>query len=239
MDGVGPLLRRAHWRLITAPDTREERHPCRLTTRVAPPTLEDDPDLRAREAASSSSSPSSSTCTASRTRSSCPPSHLDDLFERRRRLRGLRRRRRRPAAQRPGPRRDARRAQLHAAARGGRTSRASPATSSVEGEPWPYCPRTILRNQLDRAARARLRVQDRRRARVLPAAPPRGRHARARRPARHARAALLRHARADAQPRLRHRRRRATSTRSGGTTTRPTTRTRTASSSRTSSTPTR
>ena len=22
----------------------------------------------------------------------------------------------------------------------------------VEGEPWPYCPRTILRNQLERAA---------------------------------------------------------------------------------------
>ena len=40
----------------------------------------------------------------------------------------------------------------------------------VEGEEWPYCPRTILRRQLDRARGARLRVQDRRRARVLPRA---------------------------------------------------------------------
>ena len=109
----------------------------------------------------------------------------------------------------------------------------------VEGEEWPYCPRTILRRQLDRGQGARLRVQDRRRARVLPRAQEGGRHDRARRPARHPRPALLRHARPDAQPRLRRRRSRATSRRSGGTTTRPTTRTPTASSSRTSSSPTR
>ena len=39
---------------------------------------------------------------------------------------------------------------------------------TVEGEPWPYCPRTILRNQLATGEGARLRVQDRARARVLP-----------------------------------------------------------------------
>ena len=66
----------------------------------------------------------------------------------------------------------------------------------VEGEEWPYCPRTILRRQLDRGQGARLRVQDRRRARVLPRAQEGGRHDRARRPARHPRPALLRHARA-------------------------------------------
>ena len=32
----------------------------------------------------------------------------------------------------------------------------------VEGEEWPYCPRTILRRQLDRAKALGLRVQDRR-----------------------------------------------------------------------------
>ena len=47
---------------------------------------------------------------------------------------------------------------------------------TVEGEPWPYCPRTILRNQLARAQGAGLRLQDRLRARVLPD-PPRARTA--------------------------------------------------------------
>ena len=32
---------------------------------------------------------------------------------------------------------------------------------TVEGEAWPYCPRTILRNMLAQAAGAGLRVQDR------------------------------------------------------------------------------
>ena len=51
--------------------------------------------------------------------------------------------------------------------------------------------------------RSGLRAEARRRARVLPRAPHRGRRDRGRRPARHARSALLRHARADPQPRLR------------------------------------
>ena len=42
---------------------------------------------------------------------------------------------------------------------------------TVEGEPWPFCPRTILRNQLARAKRAGLRLQDGLRAGVLPRAP--------------------------------------------------------------------
>ncbi len=73
----------------------------------------------------------------------------------------------------------------------------------VEGEEWPYCPRTILRRQLDRAQGARLRVHDRRRARVLPRARDRGRRNRAGGPARPPRPALLRHARPHPQPRLR------------------------------------
>ena len=75
--------------------------------------------------------------------------------------------------------------------------------ATVEGEAWPYCPRTILRNQIERARERRLRVQDRLRARVLPRPQDRGRRDRARRPARHARAALLRHPRADPHVRLR------------------------------------
>ena len=41
---------------------------------------------------------------------------------------------------------------------------------TVDGEPWPYCPRTILRRQLARRGRARLRAQGRHRGRVLPRA---------------------------------------------------------------------
>ena len=52
---------------------------------------------------------------------------------------------------------------------------------TVEGEPWPYCPRTILRNVLKRAQEHGLRVQDGARARVLPRPPPRRRLARDRR----------------------------------------------------------
>ena len=154
------------------------------------------------------------------------------------RVRGLRRRRDRagPARSRPGG--HARRALVHAAAvegrrgahglrraRGGRGVALLPAH-----DPAP-------------AARARaldgVRVLRRRRARVLPGAQARGRLDRAGRSARHARPALLRHARADAQPRLRldggpqHHRHWA------GATTPPTTRTPTGSSSRTSSSPTR
>ena len=74
---------------------------------------------------------------------------------------------------------------------------------TVEGEEWPYCPRTILRRALERAADAGFRAEGRRRARILSRPPHRRRRDRGRRPARHARSALLRHARADAKPRLR------------------------------------
>ena len=73
---------------------------------------------------------------------------------------------------------------------------------TVEGEAWPYCPRTILRNVLARAASPGLRVQDRDRARVLPRAAERRRHDRDRRQARHAREAVLRHVGPDAAVRL-------------------------------------
>ena len=46
---------------------------------------------------------------------------------------------------------------------------------TVEGEEWPYCPRTILRHALARAAEHGLRAEGRRRAGVLPAAPRRRR----------------------------------------------------------------
>ena len=169
------------------------RPPTRCTTTCAPP------------AASSSCSRSSSTCTASRTRSSCRRTHLDDLLSEGAGFAGF-------AAgdigqgpndpdmiAMPDPR------TLHAAAvaAGGRA----------------------LRLRRDRRGRgvAVLPAHD-------PAPPARARAAelgfefkigveleyflvrrradggdRARRPARHARAALLRHARADAQPRLRRR----------------------------------
>ena len=119
----------------------------------------------------------------------------------RRRLRRVRRRRHRPVPARPGSRRDAGRAQLHAAvveagrgaarlrrARGGRGVALLPAHDPAP--PARPCPR------------ARIRVHDRRGARVLPGARARGRRDRAGRPARPARPALLRHARPHAQPRL-------------------------------------
>ena len=109
----------------------------------------------------------------------------------------------------------------------------------VEGEEWPYCPRTILRRQLERAAAlgyefkigAELEyflVRKRDDGSIELADPLDTLDA-----------ALLRHARADPQPRLRVDGRAGTSPRSAGTTTPPTTRTPTASSSRTSSSPTR
>ena len=240
----GPALSR----LICAGRTRDALERSRMssaaeTRRRQPDAAADDagrdPHVRAAARAWSSSSRSSSTCTASRARSSCP--HRTSTT--------CSRTARASPATRPA------------------TSASSPTTPTssrcpdpasftplpwkpevarlacdlyVDGEPWPYCPRTILRRQLDRATRARLRAEGRRRARVLPAAP-RSRTGRSRSPTQldtHG-AALLRHARADAQPRLRRRRSPGTSTRSAGTTTPPTTRTPTASSSRTSPTPTR
>ena len=121
---------------------------------------------------------------------------------RRRRLRRLRGRRHRPGPARPRPHRHARRAQLHAAAveagrralRVRRDGRGRGVALLPAHDPAP-------------PARARrgpgLRVPHRRRARVLPRAPARGRHDRGRRRARHPRAALLRHARPHAQPGLR------------------------------------
>ena len=49
-----------------------------------------------------------------------------------------------------------------------RASRGSPPTSTSTTQPHPYCPRVNLRRVLDRAARARLCLQRRHRARVLP-----------------------------------------------------------------------
>ena len=125
---------------------------------------------------------------------------------RRRRVRRLRGGRHRPDARQPRSDRDARRRQLHAAAveardrlvrlrrdRGGRGVAVLPAD-----DPPPPARARVGRG---------LRVQDRLRARVLPGSPDRGRGDRDRGPARHARAALLRHPRADAIVRLRRRRR--------------------------------
>ena len=85
----------------------------------------------------------------------------------------------------------------------------------------------------------RVRVQARDGARVLPRPPERGRLARDRRPAGHAREALLRHGRDSRASTTSSRRSRSTATSSAGGTTRTTTRMRTVSSSRTSSSPTR
>ena len=131
-----------------------------------------------------------------------PAHHLDDLLDRRRRLRRVRRRRHRPGPRRPGHDRDARPAHADDPA-------VAPERRALRLRRHGRGRAVAVLPAHDPAPRARpgrgagLRAQDRRRARVLPAAPRRRRQARARRPARHARAALLRHARADAQPRLR------------------------------------
>ena len=105
---------------------------------------------------------------------------------------------------------------------------------TVEGEPWPYCPRTILRSAARACRRAGYELKIGAELEYFLLRRAADGAARARRPARHARAALLRHARADPQPRLRLRRCPRPSPSSAGTTTPPTTRTPTASSSRTS-----
>ena len=124
----------------------------------------------------------------------------------RRRVRRLRRGQRRPAPQRSRSRSHARRAELHAAAVAAerRPHRLRPACGGPAVALLPaHHPAAAARAR----AGARLRVQDRRRARVLPAAASRGRRPGAGGCARRPRAAVLRHARADAQPRLRQRRR--------------------------------
>ncbi len=73
---------------------------------------------------------------------------------------------------------------------------------TVEGEAWPYCPRTILRNVIAKAAEQGYTFKIGRRARVLPRAPGRRRLDRDRRQVRHAREALLRHRRPHAAVRL-------------------------------------
>ena len=84
-----------------------------------------------------------------------------------------------------------------------RTWRASRATCTVEGEPWPYCPRTILRRRWSAPPSAGYELKIGAELEYFLLRRGARRRARARRPARHARSALLRHARADAQPRLR------------------------------------
>ena len=80
-----------------------------------------------------------------------PAHHLDDLLSDGAGFAGFAAGRHRPGTARPRPHRHARRAQLHAAAvEAGR--RPLRVRRDVEGEEWPYCPRTILRHQLDRAA---------------------------------------------------------------------------------------
>ena len=110
---------------------------------------------------------------------------------------------------------------------------------TVEGEPWPYCPRTILRRQLARAKELGYEFKLGLELEYFLVRRTRRRLDRDRRPSRHAREALLRHGRADAAVRLPHDGLEATATSSAGATTRTTTRTRTASSSRTSPTTTR
>ena len=110
---------------------------------------------------------------------------------------------------------------------------------TVEGEAWPYCPRTILRNQLARAKDLGFEFKIGCELEYFLVRRREDGGDRDRRPARHAREALLRHARADARRSSSSPTSRGMSTRSAGATTRTTTRTRTASSSRTSSTTTR
>ena len=108
---------------------------------------------RQRRRGSSSCSLSSSTCTASRAPSSCPRHHLDDLLTDGAGFAGF-------AAgdigqgphdpdliAMPDP------STLHDPALAAATSRGFACDVTVEGEPWPYCPRTILRTP----ARARWR----------------------------------------------------------------------------------
>ena len=73
----------------------------------------------------------------------------------------------------------------------------------VEGEEWPYCPRTILRRQLDRAKELGYEFMIGIELEYFLVRETRGRRHRAGRQARPPREALLRHARPHAQPRLR------------------------------------
>ncbi len=74
---------------------------------------------------------------------------------------------------------------------------------TVEGEPWPYCPRTILRRALARLAGLGYELKVGAELEYFLVRRSEDGTLSSRRPARHARAPLLRHARADPQPRLR------------------------------------
>ena len=106
---------------------------------------------------------------------------------------------------------------------------------TVESEAWPYCPRTILRNGLAKAAAQGFEFKIGIELEYFLVQLQRRRHDRDRGQARHAREAVLRHGRPDPAVRLPDDASRSTATSSAGATTRTTTRTRTASSSRTSS----
>ena len=169
-SGICPRQRRSSRPAASASHSRHGAvadHRCR--TAPLPTTVEEVARTSAATT-SSSSSRSSWTCTASRTRSSCPARTSTTCRRTAPGFAGFAAGDDRPAA-----------ATIP-------TSLAMPDVRSftplpwrpsvarlacdlhVEGEPWPYCPRTILRRQLERARAARLRVQDRRRARVLPRA---------------------------------------------------------------------
>ena len=75
---------------------------------------------------------------------------------------------------------------------------------TVEGEPWPYCPRTILRDMLAQAAEHGYEFKLGIELEYFLVAAERRRLDRDRRHARHARQALLRHGRPDAPVRLPH-----------------------------------
>ena len=121
----------------------------------------------------------------------------------RRRLRRLRRRRHRPGAARPRPGRDAGRPLASRRCRGSRAWRASPATCTSRARSGPTARARSCAASSSARRSMGFEFKRRRRARVLPGAQARRRLDRAGRPARHARPALLRHARPDAQPRLR------------------------------------
>ena len=165
------------------------------------PTLDEIRSASRRSAGSSSSSPSSWTCTRARARSSSRP-HTSTTSRRRRRLRRLRGGRDRPGADRPRHRGDPRPRRASRRCPGSRTSPASRATSRS-------------RARSGRTARARSSAVSSRRARAqgyefkmgleleyFLVQRARGRVDRDRRPARHAREALLRHRGPDAPVRL-------------------------------------
>ena len=105
----------------------------------------------------------------------------------------------------PDMHRHARRRAASRRCRGGPSVARLACDVDVEGEPWPYCPRTILRRQLERAPTLGFELKIGAELEYFLVRRREDGGDRGRRRARHPRAALLRHARADAQPRLRQR----------------------------------